>query len=115
MSRGEADDGDEDDDSFARELQVTARADQHIWVQHRGRQKAMQAKKKFVPSLDHPLRMWSMSRKNLLILTVVFVITIPIIPTPTSIKMAIGNKRIVLDLLDPCQGQGLVKKEMELK
>ena len=56
MSRGEADDGDEDDDSFARELQVTARADQHIWVQHRGRQKAMQAKKKFVPSLRPPTK-----------------------------------------------------------
>ena len=49
MSRGEVDDGDgnEDDDSFARELQVAARADQYTWVQHRGRQKAMQAKKKF--------------------------------------------------------------------
>ena len=33
MSRGEADDGDEDDDSFARELQVTVWADQHTWVQ----------------------------------------------------------------------------------
>ena len=42
---------DEDDDSFARELQVAARADQHTWTQFHGNQKALMAKKKFVPSL----------------------------------------------------------------
>ena len=43
--------GDEDDDSFARELQVAARADQHTWAQFEGSQKQVLAKKKIVPNL----------------------------------------------------------------
>lgn len=42
---------DDDDDSFARELQVAARSDQHTWAQFQDKQRAFMAKKKFVPSL----------------------------------------------------------------